>query len=216
MLSRQCEPERLRPRTDYFPKQQLSDGAAGAAIAVHVLSLLSPHSCGGLLANRRVLLGGRAGTAARGIMTKRISANRRNAKKSTGPNNTTSTRFNATKHGLLAAGITELDDAEEYLNILRCLDQAYLANLETFLLERIALTMIRLRRSARLEAEYITHLLNPPIYGEAQEPLRMPLFERPLIDPGLPAPVDSWKFDPVVKTFQRYDTALENKLFRAT
>src|SRR5439155_22753741 len=79
----------------------------------------------------------------------------------------------------------------------------------------LALTMIRLRRSARLEAEYITHLLNPPIYGEAQEPLRMPLFERPLIDPGLPAPVDSWKFDPVVKTFQRYDTALENKLFRA-
>ena len=148
-------------------------------------------------------------------MTKRISANRRNAKKSTGPNNTTSTRFNATKHGLLAAGITELDDAEEYLNILRCLDQAYLANLETFLLERIALTMIRLRRSARLEAEYITHLLNPPIYGEAQEPLRMPLFERPLIDPGLPAPVASEKFEPLVRTFQRYETALENKLFRA-
>ena len=150
-----------------------------------------------------------------GIMTKRISANRRNAKKSTGPNNTTSTRFNAAKHGLLAAGITELDDAEEYRNTLRCLDQAYLAKLETFLLERIALTMIRLRRSARLEAEYITDVLNPPIYGEAQEPLRMPLFERPLIDPGLPAPIDSEKFEPLVKTFQRYDTALENKLFRA-
>jgi len=64
-------------------------------------------------------------------MTKRISANRRNAKKSTGPNNTTSTRFNAAKHGLLAAGITELDDADEYQNTLSRLNQAYLAELET-------------------------------------------------------------------------------------
>src|SRR5438093_883536 len=30
-----------------------------------------------------------------------------------------------------------------------------------------------------------------------------------------PAPVASEKFEPLVKTFQRYDTALENKLFRA-
>jgi hypothetical protein len=150
-----------------------------------------------------------------GIMTKRISANRRNAKKSTGPNNTTSTRFNATKHGLLAAGITELDDADEYQNTLSRLNQAYLAELETFLLERIALTMIRLRRSARLEAEYITDVLNPPIYGEAHESVGMALFERPLIDPGLPAAVNSEKFEPLVKIFQRYDTALENKLFRA-
>jgi len=150
-----------------------------------------------------------------GIMTKRISANRRNAKKSTGPNNTTSTRFNATKHGLLAAGITELDDADEYQNTLSRLNQAYLAELETFLLKRIALTMTRLGRSARLEAEYITDILNPPIYGEAHESVGMALFERPLIDPGLPAAVNSEKFEPLVKIFQRYDTALENKLFRA-
>ena len=39
--------------------------------------------------------------------------------------------------------------------------------------------------------------------------------ERPLIDPGLPAAVNSEKFEPLVKIFQRYDTALENKLFRA-
>jgi hypothetical protein len=72
-------------------------------------------------------------------MSKKISANRRNCKKSTGPNNTTSTRFNATKHGLLAHGITELDNAEEYRNTLRRLNQSYVAELETFLLERMAL-----------------------------------------------------------------------------
>jgi hypothetical protein len=53
---------------------------------------------------------------------KKIAANRINGQKSHGPTNTTSTRFNATKHGLLAVGITELDDAEGYhvlLNDLR-------------------------------------------------------------------------------------------------
>ncbi len=143
----------------------------------------------------------------------KTAANRLNAKDSTGPKNTSSTRFNATKHGLLAAGITELDDAKEYRSTLRGLDQTYLAALERFLLERIALNMIRLRRSARLEAEYITAILNPPIYGE--DPLGMPSFERPLIDPGLPPPVNSENFAPLVNTFLRYDTALENKLFRA-
>ena len=77
----------------------------------------------------------------------KTAANRLNAKDSTGPENTSSTRFNAIKHGLLAAGITEIDDADEYRNTLRGLDQSYLAELERFLLGRIALNMIRLRRS---------------------------------------------------------------------
>src|SRR5438270_4350712 len=132
-------------------------------------------------------------------MTKRISANRRNSKKFTGPKNTTSTRFNATKHGLLAEGITELDNAEEYQTTLRGLNQAYVAELETFLLGRIALNMTRLRRSGRLEAEYITAILNPPVYGE--DPLGVPSFERPTIDPGLPALVNRENFEPVGNTF---------------
>jgi hypothetical protein len=46
---------------------------------------------------------------------RKIEANTRNALRSTGPKDTTATRFNAVKHGLLAAGVTELDDAEGYL-----------------------------------------------------------------------------------------------------
>ncbi len=49
---------------------------------------------------------------------KKVASNRINAQKSSGPTNTNSTRFNATKHGLLAVGITELDDAEGYRTIL--------------------------------------------------------------------------------------------------
>ncbi len=43
--------------------------------------------------------------------SKKVVANRINGQKSHGPTDTTSTRFNANKHGLLAMGMTELDDA---------------------------------------------------------------------------------------------------------
>jgi hypothetical protein len=149
------------------------------------------------------------------ISDAQIDGNRRNSTKSTGPRDTTSTRFNATKHGLLAAGITELDDVDEYRNTLSRLNQAYFEELETFLRKRIALTMIRLGRSARLEAEYITGILNPPIDDESEGLFGYPPPKLPKqIDPGLPAPLHVEHFEPLVRTFQRYDTALENKLFR--
>ena len=45
---------------------------------------------------------------------RKTAANRLNGQKSHGPTNTTSTRYNATKHGLLSHGVTELDNAEAY------------------------------------------------------------------------------------------------------
>ena len=53
------------------------------------------------------------------VTEKKIIANRLNGRKSHGPQNTTSTRFNATKHGLLSVGITELDDADGFRTTLR-------------------------------------------------------------------------------------------------
>ena len=86
--------------------------------------------------------------------------------KSTGPNNTTSTRFNATKHGLLAAGVTELDDAEGYRATLSDLvrEKDPVGPLETFLVRSAALDIVRLLRARRLEADYITQVLIPPIH----------------------------------------------------
>jgi hypothetical protein len=141
----------------------------------------------------------------------KIAANRSNSKKSTGPKNVISTRFNATKHGLLAAGITELDDPDDYRNTLNRLKKEYFVEAEEFLLGRIALGMVRLRRCARLEAEYLTGILNPPIFGEAQDLFGVPSC---LIDRGQPARITSEKFEPLVTTFQRYETSVENKLFR--
>jgi len=92
---------------------------------------------------------------------KKIAANQSNGKKGTGPKNTLSTRYNAKKHGLLAAGITELDDPDEYRKIVRGLDESYTAELKKFFRRRMALIMVRIHRAERYDAEFITSILNP-------------------------------------------------------
>jgi len=92
---------------------------------------------------------------------KKIAANRRNGKKAPGPKDTCATRFNAVQHGLLAKGMTELDDRKAYGEILRCLNQGDMEELNKFLRERMALLIVRLRRAAHLEAECITGALHP-------------------------------------------------------
>jgi hypothetical protein len=143
-------------------------------------------------------------------------ANRRNSRKSTGPNDASSTRYNAAKHGLLAQGITELDDGEAYTALLQRLDEAHqpAGDIEEFLVERIALAMVRLRRIARMEAEYITGELHPPVRGPSGAE-RYRDEDQPLLDPGLPAPMSGGSVMALAGTFQRYESAMENKLYRA-
>ena len=89
--------------------------------------------------------------------------NRQNASRSTGPKNTSWTRLNAVRHGLLARGITELDDLNAYESLVQRLTTTYqpARELECFFVERISFHMLRLRRTARLEAEYITSEVHP-------------------------------------------------------
>ena len=134
-------------------------------------------------------------------------SNRVNAQSSTGPRDTTSTRFNAVNHGLLARGITELDDSDAYESSIQRLTVAYrpVGDLEIFLVRRIAFCMVRLNRAARLEAEYITAEIHPPVQEEFL----------PIVEPGLPAAVRALSAVNLVSGFQRYETAIENKLYRA-
>ena len=150
----------------------------------------------------------------------KIEANTNNAQKSTGPNDTTSTRYNAVKHGLLAEGVTELDNPEKYHELCSQLEAALrpVGDIEKFLVKRIALNMVRLNRAARLEAEFITHILNPPetkIEGGSHAQLDEAMGRRVVLDPGLPARLSIIAIDGLAGKFQRYETALDNKLFRA-
>ena len=150
------------------------------------------------------------------MSTESISANRINSRKSTGPENTNSTRFNATTHGLLAAGITELDDAEGYRETLRDLakEKDPLGQVETFLVKSAALDMIRWRRAGRLEAEYITQVLHPPIHAPGTLAALSQLEEGRIVDPGLPASMHCEGVQLLVSTFLRYESAIVLRLFR--
>jgi hypothetical protein len=112
-------------------------------------------------------------------------------------------------------GITELDDSEGYRAILDALrkEKAPVGIVETLLVESIALDMVRVRRARRLEAEYITSKLNPPIYGPSL--LGDDLFvQGAMLDPGLPAAISSEIAQPLVSVFQRYESTFLMRILR--
>jgi len=144
----------------------------------------------------------------------KTDSNRKNAQQSTGPRDTTSTRLNAVTHGLLARGITELDDSDAHASLIQRLTETYcpVGDLEKFIIERIAFHMTRLQRAGRLEAEYINGVLHPPV----QKPIFDDSFlAATVVDPGIPAAVNALSAIHLVSGFQRYETAIENKLYRA-
>jgi hypothetical protein len=147
---------------------------------------------------------------------KKIAANRLNAQKSTGPTNTSSTRFNATKHGLLSRGITELDDAEAYQTDLHNLmkEKAPVGTIETLLVKQLAFCMVQLHRAHRFEAEYITSELNPPILESSDLGDGMKIFQPQVVDPGLKASLSLESIQKLVNTFQRYESGFYSHLFK--
>ncbi len=147
------------------------------------------------------------------IMTskKKVAANRLNGQKSHGPKNTTSTCFNATKHGLLAEGITELDETAGYRTVLNDLirEKNPVGTVETFLVTSAAMDMLRCRRARRLEAEFINADLHPPIIQEPSFVVR-----DKILDPGLPASTSPKCAQRLFGVFQRYETAFVNRILR--
>lgn len=150
----------------------------------------------------------------------RADTNRRNAQKSTGPKDTNSTRFNAVKHGLLAEGITELDNPETFTEFCAKITAELqpVGEIETFLARRIALGMVRLNRAALLEAEFITGELNPPITEKSGSDIDRLIADingqAVVVDPGLRARISSEAADVLANILARYETALENRLCR--
>jgi hypothetical protein len=120
------------------------------------------------------------------------------------------------KHGLLAAGITELDNAACYRSILRDLrrENSPVGVVEEFLVAFVALNIVRRKRVARLEAEYITSVLNPPIRtGQPTYDLG-DLQNGVVADPGLPALIRGEEVQILFTLFQRYATAIDQEIYR--
>lgn len=146
---------------------------------------------------------------------KKVLANQINGKKSRGPKNTSLTRFNAQKHGLLAVGISELDDVDSYQAILENLrkEKAPVGIIENFLVEGNALETVRLQRARRLEADYINSELNPPKI----KPGRMDfsaLSGPKVVRPGIPAVIGFEGAQRLVSAYQRYESGFVNRILR--
>lgn len=153
------------------------------------------------------------------ISKAKLEANQENAKASTGPVNTVSTRYNAVKHGLLSQGVTELDDLD-YHSLLGSVNESLkpIGPIETALSQHICLCLVRLKRAHGLEARFITSELNPAITkreGGLDIDLEEFAGKLVVIDPGIPAPLKTDAIDSLIGKFQRYETAIENKLYRA-
>jgi hypothetical protein len=83
-----------------------------------------------------------------------------------------------------------------------------------FFVESAALDILTVRRARRLEAEYITSELNPPI--QTPDPLGDLDFvlQGEILDPGLPPAINAEGGQRLVNIFQRYETNIANGLFR--
>jgi len=139
------------------------------------------------------------------ISSKQLEANRRNAQKAgvkTEEGKKVS-RLNARKHGIFASALTERDEKE-----LKPLYEEFAADLEPrnaieeAIVEKLALTYVRLQRCARAEAEYHRETWWPDA-----ERLRSPR-------QGPPTYFRSTSFRKVAELINRYDTSLTNQLFR--
>jgi hypothetical protein len=161
------------------------------------------------------------------ISARQLGANRKNSQKSTGPINTASTRYNATKHGLLSEGVTELDNPAKFRDLCSRLSAQFkpVGEVEIALVRRIALCLVRLDRATMLEGEFITAEINQPLTKTTYPPPPPHLAEliegttfvssiTETVDPGLPARLPAAAVETLL-TFQRYETAAENKLYRA-
>jgi hypothetical protein len=82
------------------------------------------------------------------------------------------------------------------------------------LVESVALEMIRLRRARRLEAEFITGELNPPIHGPNLLGDDSELFQGAMLDPGLPAAISFESAQRLVNVFQRYESTFVTRMLR--
>jgi hypothetical protein len=134
---------------------------------------------------------------------KKIAANQKNSKKAHGPIDCSKTRYNALKHGGRASAVCMLDSNQECREQLQRLmeDIKPQGAIETALVESMAAELNRLKRSNRIEADFIDQSVEVPV--------QPPLFQG-IARPRLPVEA----LDRLVRQ-QRYGTAAFNT-FRKT
>lgn len=122
-------------------------------------------------------------------------------------------KFNANKHRILSTASTGYDEASLDLIHTRLLDDLAPETLtEEFIIERIALYMLRLHRVVKAETEHMRKCLDPTITKS--------LFDNDPLEPivvkkGYVPEINEGDIAPLFNLYHRYEKSLENRLYRA-
>jgi hypothetical protein len=87
--------------------------------------------------------------------------------------------------------------------------------IEVFLVNRIVLGMLRTLRAVQLEAQFLTQVLNPAITEPSIFDTDAMFAQPAVLDPGIPAKVGAEAMECLASGFSRYETMVENRLYRA-
>ncbi len=149
---------------------------------------------------------------------KQSAANRRNSQSSTGPRDTRATSRNATRHGLLAAGVIGRERTA-HAKLARQLHQHYgpMGPVERWLVDDIAMLMVRSRRAVEIETLLLTRQIqdNQVLGDPLGQYLAMEAGMLGKTEPVVRCALTPANIHEVNQSVGRYETALQNRLYRA-
>ncbi len=144
------------------------------------------------------------------VSQKRIEANRANARKSTGPKDTSKTRFNGVKHGLTAQhAILPWEHREDLDAIIESFETRFepVDNYERLLVKHAAEAFWRMERSLRLEASIFETTANAEYEAAGAQPGDL--------HAGHLEAMGFMKADEIMDRYRRYDAHLQRAFDKA-
>lgn len=146
------------------------------------------------------------------VSDKQIEANQENAALGgvKTPEGKAVSKYNAQVHGILRLSITEYEQGF-YSEILEDLTKQYEPQgiIEQIIIERIAINYLKLFRVQKAETEYVKSQLNPRIIKDLLD------FVDEAISEGYTPKIGSESVEKLADIYARYETTIENRLFRA-
>lgn len=146
------------------------------------------------------------------ISDKQIEANQENAALGgvKTPAGKAVSKYNAQVHGILRLSITEYEQ-EFYSEIMGDLIKQYQPQgiIEQIIIERIAINYLKLFRVQKAETEYVKSQLNPRIIKDLLD------FVDEAMSEGYTPKIGSESVEKLADIYARYETTIENRLFRA-
>ena len=148
------------------------------------------------------------------VSDKQLQANQENAVLGgvKTPEGKSVSKYNAQVHGILRQSITEYEQ-EFYSEILNDLKNEYKPQgvIEEILIERIAINYLKLFRLQKAETEFIKSQLNPKVIKEFLDLDNL----GEVLNEGYTPKIGSESVEKLAEIYARYETTIENRLFRA-